>query len=172
MSDLQKEFQTLIQKQQELRKEFQASAQKIFKGVTQEFFDKNPGITAVIWTQYCDYFNDGEPCTFAVHEPVFTNAPLDELTEVNVYGEYEGELEGVWVADYLPYVMDDSRGHYEAERNLIKNGPPIDLTSCEFFRSMIQSNEMEDIMQAMFGDHVKVTATKNGFNMDDYSDHN
>jgi hypothetical protein len=33
---------------------------------------------------------------------------------------------------------------------------------------MIGSSEMEDIMLEMFGDHVKVVATRNGFDVEDY----
>jgi hypothetical protein len=39
---------------------------------------------------------------------------------------------------------------------------------CNAFSRMICSSEMEDVMKAMFGDHVKVVATREGFDVDDY----
>lgn len=82
MSKLQERFDQLLNEQRELQKKFQESAQTLFKETTKEFFDKNPGITGVVWTQYTPYFNDGDTCEFSVHEATFTNAPVDELENV------------------------------------------------------------------------------------------
>lgn len=153
MSNLQERFNQLIEAQQELKKKFQTEAQDMFKEVTKEFFEKNPAITAVVWTQYTPYFNDGDPCVFRVGDVIFTNAPDDELENVSPWGEYEGDLEDVWVETYLTQLPNDSG---------------IDLESCDLISDMIGSRDMEDIMLAMFGDHAKVTATKNGFDVDEY----
>lgn len=153
MSNLQERFNQLIEAQQELKKKFQTEAQDMFKEVTKEFFEKNPAITAVVWTQYTPYFNDGDPCVFSVGDVIFTNAPDDELENVSPWGEYEGDLEDVWVETYVKHLSNDSG---------------IDLESCNLISDMIGSKDMEDIMLAMFGDHAKVTATKNGFDVDEY----
>lgn len=153
MSNLQERFNQLIEAQQELKKKFQTEAQDMFKEVTKEFFEKNPAITAVVWTQYTPYFNDGDPCVFRVGDVIFTNAPDDELENVSPWGEYEGDLEDVWVETYVKHLSNDSG---------------IDLESCNLISDMIGSKDMEDIMLAMFGDHAKVTATKNGFDVDEY----
>jgi hypothetical protein len=44
----------------------------------------------------------------------------------------------------------------------------IDLDSMELLSKMIQSTEMEDVMLAMFDNHVTVTATRNGFDVNEY----
>lgn len=171
MNNLQQEFEALIQKQQELRKQFQDSAQKIFMGVTKEFFDKNPGITAFSWNQYAPYFNDGEECVFSVNTPTFTNVPLDELDQINQWGEYEGDSEGVWTACSIKWVLDSTSEYYQPARDLINSGPAIDSASCEFMSDIIQSGEMEDVMRAMFGDSVSVVATRDGFKVNTDFDH-
>ena len=99
MSNLKTKFEQLLEDQAELQRKFQEQAQGMFKEITKEFFDKNPGITGVVWTQYTPYFNDGDTCEFSVGEPTFTNAPVDELSENVRWGEYEGETEGVWACD-------------------------------------------------------------------------
>jgi hypothetical protein len=153
MEKLNERFDQLIAEQRELKKKFQTEAQAMFKEVTKEFFDKNPAITALVWTQYTPYFNDGDACVFRVNDVTFTNAPDDELENVSPWGEYEGDLEDVWVEYFVKNIPDSN---------------DIDKKSCEFVSKMIGSSEMEDIMLEMFGDHVKVVATRNGFDVEDY----
>lgn len=47
------------------------------------FFEANPTVKAVKWTQYTPHFNDGDACTFSVHEPEFavTDEELKEPSE-------------------------------------------------------------------------------------------
>lgn len=158
MSKLQEQFDLLLQEQADLTKRFQEKAQELFKETTKEFFEKNPGVTAVVWTQYTPYFKDGDTCVFGVNEPYFTNAKdLDNITR---WGEYEGEEDNEW---------SESAWGFEYQRK--KTGSVfegIDKQSIDKFSNLIQSSEMQDVMKAMFGDHVRVTATREGFDVDDY----
>ena len=158
MSDLQAEFDKLLEEQRELTKRFQSKAQELFKQTTKLFFEKNPAITAMIWTQYTPYFNDGDTCEFSVGDPSFTN--VDDLDDLSRWGEYEGEDEDKW--------SESSWGFkYQSEKKgTVFEG--IDPASIEKFSSLIQSSEMEDVMKAMFGDHVRVVATRDGFDVDDH----
>ena len=154
MSDLQTAFDKLLDEQRELQKKFQATAQALFKETTKEFFDKNANITAIVWTQYTPYFNDGDTCEFSVNEPTFTNAPDPESVR---WGEYDGDEETA--ADGSEIFAWESWGEPLEGLN---------VEMCQAFGRMIQSSEMEDVMKAMFGDHVKVVATREGFDVDDY----
>jgi hypothetical protein len=165
MSKLQEEFDKLIAERQELNKRFQEKAQEVFKETTKEFFEKNPGITAVIWTQYTPYFNDGETCTFGVGDPYFTNADGEDMEDVTSYGEYDGDNEEVWSESSWSLSSDSE---YARKNREGKDMSGIDIASVDHFSSMIQSSEMEDIMLMMFGDHARVTATREGFEVDEY----
>jgi hypothetical protein len=167
MTTMFEQFDALITKQQELRKEFQETAQELFKETTKEFFDINPGITAVVWTQYTPYFNDGDECIFGVNSPTFTNAPKEDLDYIN-YGEYDGENESVWAADNLQYVMECDRDYWKETKEKILSGGAIDINSCQTLEKMLGSGEMDDIMREMFGDHVKVILTRDGIEIEDY----
>lgn len=164
MSTIQAEFDKLLEERAELQKRFQAKAQDLFKQTTKEFFDKNPAITAIFWTQYTPYFNDGDTCEFSVHEPYFTNANEEQIEDVTRWGEYQGEDEGVWSETDWFFTSDSE---YARKQRADKNFEGIDVQSLSKFSSLIQSADMEDVMEAMFGDHVRVTATRNGFNVDD-----
>ena len=154
MSDLQSAFDKLLDEQRELQKKFQATAQALFKETTKEFFDKNPNVTAIVWTQYTPYFNDGDTCEFNVNDATFTNAP--DPSNVR-WGEYDGDEEKA--ADGSEIFAWESWG--DAPEGL-------NVEMCKAFDRMICSSEMEDVMKAMFGDHVKVVATREGFDVDDY----
>lgn len=161
MSSIQEEFDKLVEEQQELTKRFQAKAQELFKATTKEFFEKNPAVTAIVWTQYTPYFNDGDTCEFSVGDVYFTNANDEQLEDITSYGEYEGEDEEVW--------SESSWGFkYTMERHPEKDFSGIDLALADKFSALVQSSEMESVMEAMFGDHVRVTATRDGFDVRDH----
>mgnify|MGYP003347855693 FL=1 len=165
MSDLQTAFDKLLNEQRELQKKFQTTAQALFKETTKEFFDKNPNVTAIVWTQYTPYFNDGDTCEFSVNEPTFTNAPDPENVR---WGEYDGDAEDVFAVENIRWVMENDRDYYKEDREAIAKAGGVDVASCDAFSLMICSSAMEDVMQAMFGDHVKVIATREGFDVEDY----
>lgn len=168
MSELKTAFEQLIADQAELRRKFQEQAQGLFKEITKEFFDKNPGINGVVWTQYTPYFNDSDPCEFRVGDAYFTNAPIDELSNIE-YGEYDGDTEGVWISDNVKHALSSEYAYYKETGDMIRASGGVDVDSCELFDTTIHSSQMEDVMFAMFGDHVKVIATRDGFEVEDYS---
>lgn len=166
MSKLQDQFDKLLEERAELNKRFQEKAQELFKETTKEFFEKNPAVTAIIWTQYTPFFNDGDTCEFGVNEPYFTNADKDELENVTSYGEYDGDAEGVWAESSWILCTDTD---YTRKQREALDLTGTDAQSIDKFSSMIQSSEMQDVMEAMFGDHVRVIATRDGFDVDDHS---
>jgi len=168
MSDLKAKYDNMITEQRKIKAQFQENGTKLIKEVFKEFFDKNPGITAVVWTQYTPFFNDGDTCTFSVNSPTFTNAPDDELYNVLPWGEYEGENTSVWVCGSISNVLTTDQEYYKDERVKINASGGVDVDSCSLLETMIQSDELEDIFLALFDDHVKVVATRNGFDVTEY----
>ena len=163
---IQSKLETLVSEQRELKRTFQEKATELFKEVTKEFFETNPAITAIKWTQYTPYFADGDPCVFSVNEPTFTNAPVEELENVSAWGEYEGEDESIWAVE--AYALNSTNNYYKEQQEQIAQSGGVDIESCSFISKTICSSEMEDVMCDMFGDHVIVTATRDGFEVDDY----
>jgi hypothetical protein len=154
MTTLQQKFDELVQKQRALQKEFQTTAQALFNETTKEFFEQNPLVNAIVWTQYTPYFNDGDTCEFSVGCATFTNSDGSEIR----WGAYTGEEEGVWL--YGDDCYNDEENEIPAE---------VNTALCDSFDRMIQSSEMEDVMKAMFDDHAKVIATREGFEVEGYS---
>lgn len=123
------------------------------KDLFQEFFEANPKIDAVRWEQYTPYFNDGDPCTFRVCEPNlrFVNGVLTEEEAENLSDYGDGF---VWS---LYGVKDEVR---KAELEKILNGA-AELTKI--------LSEAEEFLEAVYGDHVQITVTREGIKVEDYS---
>ena len=169
MTSIKEKFDNMIAEQKKIKMQFQDDGTKLIREAFKEFFDVNPGITAVIWSQYTPYFNDGEPCVFRRQDPSFTNASEDEMKNVTTWGEYDGEDKSVWACEgSISRVLS---GHHEWHKELaeqILNAGGVDVASCEVIENVFASSEMEDIFETLFGDHVKVTATRKGFDIDEY----
>lgn len=169
ITEKQQLIDTLISDYKAVKKEFQEKALQTFKELMVDFFNENPGIKAVKWAQYSPYFNDGEECVFSVNSPTFTNAEGEDLDEVSVYGDYDGDNDEIWATDNISYVLGDSgKKYYEKEQNLINSGGGINVEYCNYFSELIQSSELEDIFYDTFGNHAQVTVTKDGIDVDDY----
>lgn len=125
--------------------EARALAKQVFADEAQSKLEEHQ-IESFGWVQYTPYFNDGDECIFGVR------ADLDYGLEVN------GER---W-EDAFNFIRDepDSRtnwsGHYEpADENTKPKEVWDDL------RDFVYSFDEDDLKHA-FGDHVKVTVTRNG----------
>lgn len=163
---MQNSLKGLIEVQTKLRKEFQDRAQTAFKEVVKELFEKNTGLGLVTWTQYTPYFNDGESCEFSLNEAYFSNATDGDEIE---YGDYQGDDDSVWSTESLvQHIQGGIRWDKETSVK-VQATEGLDAASIQEFMDILNSSEMEEIFEAMFGDHVKVTLTRKGIAVDDHS---
>lgn len=115
-----------------------------------------PGVEAIIWDQYTPYFNDGEPCEFSVNDPRIVFEGADEDDEYSDYGD--GSVDS-WSLDYY------------REKNpeyLPKAALALTNEETEELRNALNFSPFEDVLEANFGDHAQVTATREGFNVEYY----
>ena len=147
INDMNKEIE-------ELRETYKQKTQKLFKKAFLAFFEQNPEVTAVGWRQYTPYFNDGDTCEFSSYACYATVTNAKDYENV-VHGEYQGEDEGVWI-------YDPDYGSLNEE--LI---PPTVAANSDALRKLLGSVS-DDMYQSMFGDHVVVTSTREGFDVTDY----
>lgn len=150
------EFNELFEK---LTLDYTQQAQALLKSLFQEFWDRNPFLKAVTWTQYTPYFNDGETCEFSVGDVTFLNT--DEMEEIlDVQGScYEGSNPEV--------LCFQSRMMLDKEFNR-EYGMKFDIEFTKGFSNILESPNMESTLQTIFGDHVVVIATREGFDTLEY----
>ena len=163
---IEQEIDALNTERKELQEKYQSKMQEHLKKLTKTFFEQNPQVTAIIWTQYTPYFNDGDTCEFGRNDFTVTNCPLNELHDVS-YGEYEGENEDVFVVENFDWLFNPRNTYSKEEREKVKKAE-VNTDSVKKFINILESID-DDVYLETFGDHVKVIATAEGFSVDDYS---
>lgn len=117
-----------------------------------------PDVAGFRWQQYTQYWNDGEPTEFEVHEYGLAVLPTwseDYLTlEDELPGTYSTNA-GVSWRDRYDYIVD---GHDTRELSDSLDGLVAALTSGAHYTFLLKA----------FGDHAEVTATAEGFNVSFY----
>lgn len=154
ISDIEKLFDDMNKEMAELKKVYQTKAQEIFKLAFKQFFESNPEVNVVGWRQYTPYFNDGEACIFrSLADYAFVSNAKD-YTDIQ-YGNYEGDDESVWIDD-------PDYGEYNEEA--IPNAVAANSIALRKMLGKIDN----DVFLEMFGDHVRVFATREGFDVQEY----
>jgi hypothetical protein len=142
-----------------VQKDYQEALEKDGKAVLAalfaEFFENNPSVYALTWTQYTPYFNDGDTCEFSVHD-LYAAFPL-KLEN----GEDNPEAEG--------YDDDVEVGDVECGSKYISSYQDEDMKYVGYREMHKTFRELSDVCEATFGDHVQVIATREGFQVDEYS---
>lgn len=133
----------LKEKREAYKEELAAEANKIVCEVFDAFFEKaGEKVEAVRWTQYTPYFNDGDTCTFNVYDACFKFKEGDE----------EAGEDGDGFVDA-----------YGDDFEKLAKGVKTVINELQAFLG-----ENEDLLEAAFGDHALITATKDGIENDEY----
>jgi hypothetical protein len=161
-----------------LKRDGEAAVKEAFK----ELFDAYPEIRSVVWTQYTPYFNDGDTCEFSVHEFDVNLVPGEDLKnkisvirtaqiEAASRGDYSkaqslkkeaDKLEARFNSDDDDYQYGETR--YELRRSGHPRGEQIAKAVTDLAAEL-----PEDVLESVFGDHVVIVATRQGFNVSEYN---
>lgn len=149
----------------------QEEMQTVLKDAFKEIFEKAPHLAAITWTQYTPYFNDGDECTFSVHDAyLLTDGYEEELGEDFNFDPYDADgAESAFLTKPVPFYFEsDSSWAKDAVSNWKKWEHKEES---ELVESMINSvfGIDNDIFRACFGDHAKVLATREKFIIEEYS---
>lgn len=153
----------LTDKVKEFRKKLMAEGEVIIKDAIKEVLDANPKIDGFRWEQYAPYFNDGEPCTFSVNEVRIKLVGLEDE---------DGDYEDGYLSEYD---LRDTKWENNARVPLADDELPYGLTRDEL-KSLDDAasalytafQEIEEVMEQVFGNHVQVTATRKGIEVEEY----
>lgn len=186
MSEELIDFNALEEQMNSVNKEIEAlkkshieTSKQVFHKAISAFFQKYPEVEALRWNQYTPYFNDGDTCEFSVHDLYFCTKQdlkeiedgeitLDDLYDLNPYAKpdkyvYEyAQKENSLQNYYLKQIEQ-----YEALE--VKYGPRLNELNAGVKQfKKIFSSISDDTMLSLFGDHVVVTATRRGIDVDEY----
>lgn len=154
IAEIEKLFDQMNAEMQALRETYQKRGQEIFKLAFKEFFDANPEVHVVGWRQYTPYFNDGDTCEFNCYAEYAFVSNAKDYENIR-WGEYNGDDENVWVED---------ADYGDTNEELIPKSVSANSAALRKLLAKID----EDVFLDMFGDHVQVFATREGFDVQDY----
>lgn len=138
-----------------------------FNEALKEFFDASPKVWCIAWAQYTPYFNDGDACTFSVHDVFAYSDKAKEASIEELAHESDGEAYGLlqkphdlaasWAASWLEK-NPDIRERYQKENARIAaefgDGGERFMSDFDALTSFISAND--ELMQDLYGDHVVV----------------
>ena len=169
-------FDELKQIKAEYDRKLQHEGKAAVKDAFKDLFDKYPEVRSVVWSQYTPYFNDGEPCYFSVHE-FDVNLGTDDSIKADVearkvemkaaadQGDYKKAQQLKNQVDQLMDRLggsDDDYSYGETLYSLRKSKNPREVEVAEAVRNL-QKELPSDVLESVFGDHVKIVATRQGF---------
>lgn len=158
------EYNTQILAFNALRAQMANKLKAEFGSIVKGFFEANPIVEGIIWSQYTPYFNDGDECIFNVHERYgvfkapegFMGDNFSEMT--NGYHAEDSEL---GISDYS--WGEPSAAMIEAY------GVEAVKKAHEDFKSLNQALGQipDDVYKDTFGDHVTIKVSLAGIEIDD-----
>lgn len=151
-NEIVNDMETMTTELEATRKRHMEDMQTKFKAATASFFEAAPNVQAVVWTQYTSYWNDGEECSFSVNTPVFITKNFDP-EDLQDYYEYEDDEE---------YGSESFYYAGQLEKSKIENAKV-----CYEFSNIIE--RQDDLMEAVFGNHVAVYLTRDEIYIEEYS---
>jgi hypothetical protein len=141
---IKQRFKALKKSKKDLEKQIQKLGKEFFAEETKSLFAKHPELKTFAWVQFTPYFNDGETCYFSADlDTIYINEDEDDEGE----GIYAGS-----VASYIKSGKDWDDKPFTPTAN--------DLAAVDVSKFLNQFDE--DLLEDIFGDHVKVVVHRNG----------
>lgn len=120
-------------------------------------FEPPTNLKAITWKQYTPYFNDGEACVFGVNDP-YLHISDDDDSEDD-YGDGKKSFD-----TYM--ILNRSENAYAKEKRALLE-QAIGEASLRAFLELWPKLS-DDILEAVFGDHVKIKITKDEVVVESY----
>lgn len=133
-----------------LKKVHLEKSKAMFTEVAKMVFDKHPALESFGWNQYTPYFNDGDECTFSAN-----------IDYPCINGQNEDDSDVLMKTIY----KQDETGKYVKVVNENYN-PELGL-ACDDVKEFL-GNIDDAVLRDMFGDHVSVTVSRTGTEVEEY----
>lgn len=157
-------MQEINVKRQTLDEQLKEISGKFFAEQSKMLFEQFPDLKSFSWTQYTPYFNDGDECTFGAN----TKYPSIKLSDSEDKDQEDEEFDDEdddddYISIYNVKKTED--GRYIDKHEIGEKGE-VEITD----RKRIVAFEVkefltefeDDSLITMFGDHVRVTVSRDG----------
>ena len=163
----------IVDQMKTARERMRQEGQEALTEAFQEFFRSHPEVKAIQWTQYTPWFNDGDTCTFSVHDwelkvdPETLSRELRE--EYEQYAEDYGSGYSYGEQCYASLLESISGRHSWRKRDNTRNLTPAEMGVLEDFNALQSAcREEEDLLKEVMGDHCLVTVSADGIDVSEY----
>lgn len=155
---------------------------KLFKMSCKKIFKDHKDFHSFSWVQYTPYWNDGDTCTFSAHTD---SIYIDDIEDSFDIYNLNSLLEDLKNKDRTIKKLEKENAKLESEGStqnwtLLSNKERIkELERSSYEDVLKKSNFLKDVcnlldsvdeefLESMFGDHCKVTVSKNGIDVESY----
>lgn len=167
---MQTEIKEVVNKYTKDMDDFKRKGEDALRKAFKIFFDENPTVTAFTWTQYTPYFNDGDECVFGVHDMYYSTSVMnkDEWEAHKPESEEEGEEIKWYSAWNKPEVPSAQR----VDQLKTADTERADIEKVhENFKAFSKETSLlpDELWKMVFGDHIEILATREGFEVEEYN---
>lgn len=153
IADLRRQMAEAEAAVRKVQAEMRDKGRKALEPAFLEFFAANPEVEAIRWAQYTPYFNDGDECVFRVRE--FCVEFTKEFRSKHMKSDFD------------PECADDEKW-YEGDAWYVSKESVEGQGALARFKAFVNDVKDTELLKAVFGDHVRIEATRNGLSVRDY----
>jgi hypothetical protein len=164
---VKKELEAAKKKAQEISID---AFKKFFAGV----FKKYPELFAIRWQGYTQYFNDGDTCSWHLHGPYFAfSTPVEVKAHSYDFQRHKSTfktklIRSVTTTQDLDNLNDEDDNSVWIDEHGDHGGIATDEKWNKLLLDLQNILDNEEIMKAIFDDHVEVTVTRDSIEVEDY----
>lgn len=133
---------------------------------------RDPNVVAFGWHQYTPYFNDGDECVFGASS-VWVKTVWDTEPDEEDEDEYGYYTEDKYDVDYGHGVIgqhDYKEVDGKYQRVYANNDPLVVVVrnNADALSTAVEGGSFDHVLLEKFGNHARITATKEGFEVETY----
>lgn len=140
---------------------------ELFKMFT-PYFERDPKLESLSWVQYAPYFNDGDECTFSVESNYFDMVYDGKEHSGAEYRLKQYDFETNKTLEVAPYVRTYSVGGGDSLYFFSEVEGESDVVAAVGALVNLLEGLGDDLCLAIWGNHAKVTLSREGFAVEDY----
>lgn len=163
------EYEKAVEEFDKARAKIMQDLQHKLKNAFTAFFNSCPEVEYITWTQYTPYFNDGDECIFSVNDMVY-KLKTDTVNEDynDLYDAYTSSSISWYLKQPEKYAKEIERFNMFVE-DLNISVERLNEINGSFKHFVTLLNRLDDeVFKQTFGDHVIITATIDGFDVEEY----
>ena len=154
------------EKLKKMKEEVAKEAEAMFKEGCKVIFEQFPDLNSFSWTQYTVYFNDGDTCYFSAHTDSYSIMIDEEEHCEEAYENVYVLKQDIKKHENNPVI----RAELEKQLAVAEEAEKKSSEMKNVIGDVLSVFDSDDFLE-MFGDHARVYVTRDGIEVEEYTDH-